>query len=166
MAIYLGKYPNGDLAQFHCSGRPTRANTDGRFVSATGPSPANWQPPTTPAMATPTPKCAPAPTRNAWLAKTPTRSGKSSANRSNLRCRCRLKSWLNGTDARPQNTNQTNPCLVQLMYRICSARHGFWKIFTRSKTKDDPRPVHKPRVISRMRSTISAVEFLQSSAAI
>ncbi len=37
MAIYLGKRPNGDLVQFHCAGRPTRANTSGRFVSATGP---------------------------------------------------------------------------------------------------------------------------------
>ncbi len=37
MAIYLGKRPSGDLVQFHCVGRPTRANTGGRFVSAIGP---------------------------------------------------------------------------------------------------------------------------------
>ena len=37
MAIYLGKRPNGDLAQFHCAGRPTRQNTGWRFVSAIGP---------------------------------------------------------------------------------------------------------------------------------
>jgi hypothetical protein len=37
MAIYLGKRINGDLTQFHCTGRPTYANTGGRFVSAIGP---------------------------------------------------------------------------------------------------------------------------------
>ena len=37
MAIYLGKRPQGDLVQFQCGGRPTRANTGGRFVSAIGP---------------------------------------------------------------------------------------------------------------------------------
>jgi len=37
MAIYLGKRPQGDLVQFHCSGRPTHENTGGRFVSAIGP---------------------------------------------------------------------------------------------------------------------------------
>ena len=37
MPIYLGKRPNGDLMQFPCVGRPTRENTGGRFVSATGP---------------------------------------------------------------------------------------------------------------------------------
>lgn len=37
MSIYLGKRPQGDLIQFECEGRPTRANTAGRFVSAIGP---------------------------------------------------------------------------------------------------------------------------------
>ena len=37
MAIYLGRRPHGDLIQFECEGRPTRANTAGRFTSAIGP---------------------------------------------------------------------------------------------------------------------------------
>jgi hypothetical protein len=37
MAIYLGKRPHGDLILFECEGRPTHANTAGRFISTIGP---------------------------------------------------------------------------------------------------------------------------------